>query len=119
MDFKISLIFVFMIICTVMCDVSVPTDGGTEIDSRFGLSDVKEFVGTAKDKIVQGAHKVGDEAEKAYTYVKDGVLTGYDYLKRKVKPNKDGLDHNIDIRTDGMNFPRNKRNIDEHEIREN
>lgn len=128
MNLNILLVLIIVTISQAFCLSVIKRDvaaenvsvDGTEIDSRFGLSDVKDFLGTAKtkivsgaNKIVEGAEKVGAGAEKAYGYVKDNVLTGYDYIKRKVKPNKDGLDHDLDIRSDlhpeGITFPRSKR----------
>jgi hypothetical protein len=76
---------------------------GPDVDSRFGLSDIKDFANTAGKKIKTGAKKVGQGIEHAADSVKEGFLSGYDYIKRKIKPNKDGLDYAIDVRREDEN----------------
>jgi hypothetical protein len=50
-------------------------------DSGFGWSDVKETAKTTKDRIVVGAHKVGDWISEKAHKAKDKVVSGYEYLK--------------------------------------
>jgi hypothetical protein len=84
----------------------VPEQDETQIDSRFGWSDVESTVKKAGN-LVQSAHKVGDWVLDKAGVVKDAVVHGYDYLKKTIKPN-DGYNQGMDIRTVDQNQNQNQ-----------
>jgi hypothetical protein len=75
---------------------TVGEQDATQIESRFGWSDVKETAKSTKDGFVAGAHKVGGWISEKAVKAKDNVISGYDYLKKKIKPkNENSNDESI------------------------
>lgn len=75
-------------------------DGAVDLDSRFSLDDAKTAITTGAKKVQAGAVKVAHA-------VRDGVNTGYEYIKGKFtstpKGKYGGLDYDIDVRIDNEN----------------
>jgi hypothetical protein len=76
---------------------TVGEQDATQIESRFGWSDVKETAKSTKDGFVAGAHKVGGWISEKAVKAKDKVVSGYDYLKKKIKPKNEGVDQNQNL----------------------
>ena len=73
-------------------------DGAVDLDSRFSLDDAKSAISTGVKKVQAGA-------VKAAHAVRDGVSSGYEYIKGKFTsiPEKGqfgGLDYDLDVRID-------------------
>jgi hypothetical protein len=75
---------------------TVGEQDATQIESRFGWSDVKETAKSTKDGFVAGAYKVGGWISEKAVKAKDKAISGYDYLKQKIKrKNENSNDESI------------------------